>query len=89
MRTLIGTAVAMLVLAGPAWSQTMSQSEIASCNATWTSLEGSKTGSVTQGQAQSAVKNFSAVDSNKDGKVSKAEFTEACRKGLVTPTKAK
>ena len=89
MRTLIGATVAMLVLAGPAWSQTMSRSEIASCNATWTSLEGSKTGSVTQVQAQSAVKNFSSVDSNKDGKLSKAEFTEACRKGLVNPTKTR
>jgi Ca2+-binding EF-hand superfamily protein len=89
MSTLIGTTIAMLVLAGPAWSQTMSQSEIASCNATWTSLEGNKTGSVTQAQAQSAVKTFSSVDTNKDGKLSKAEFTEACRKGLVTPTKAK
>ena len=87
MRTLIGTTVAMLVLAGPAWSQTMTQSEISACNAAWTSLEGSKTGTVSQAQAQSAVSNFSSADTNKDGKLSQAEFTEACRKGLVTPTK--
>ena len=87
MRTLIGTTVAMLVLAGPAWSQTMTQSEISACNASWTSLEGNKTGSVSQAQAQSAVSNFSTADTNKDGKLSKAEFTEACRKGLVTPAK--
>jgi len=87
MRTLIGTTVAMLVLAGPAWSQTMTQSEISSCNATWTSLEGNKTGSITQAQAQSAVTNFSSVDANRDGKLSQAEFTEACKKGLVTPKK--
>ena len=87
MRTLIGITVAMLVLAGPAWSQTMSKSEISACNASWTSLEGSKTGTISQAQAQSAVTNFSAADANKDGKLSKAEFTEACRKGLVTPTK--
>jgi hypothetical protein len=87
MRTLIGTAVAMLVMVGPAWSQTMSQSEISACNATWSSVEGSKTGSITQAQAQSAVKNFSSADTNRDGKLSKEEFTEACRKGLVTPKK--
>jgi Ca2+-binding EF-hand superfamily protein len=87
MRTLIGTTVAMLVLAGPAWSQTMSQSEISACNAAWTSIEGNKTGSITQTQAKSAVKNFSSADTNKDGKLSKEEFTEACRKGLVTPKK--
>jgi hypothetical protein len=87
MRTLIGTTVAMLVLAGPAWSQTMSQSEVSSCNATWTSLEGNKTGSISQAQAQPAVKNFSSADTNSDGKLTHAEFTEACRKGLVTPKK--
>lgn len=87
MRTLIGTTVAMLVSVGPAWSQTMTQSEISACNAAWTSLEGSKTGTVSQSQAQPAVTTFSSADTNKDGKLSKAEFTEACRKGLVTPTK--
>ena len=87
MRTLIGITAAMLVLAGPTWSQTMSPSEISACNAAWTSLEGNKTGSVTQTQARSALKNFSSADTNSDGKISKGEFTEACRKGLVTPTK--
>jgi hypothetical protein len=87
MRTLIGITVAMLVLAGPTWSQTMSQSEIAACNATWSSVEGNKTGSISQAQAQSAVKNFTSADTNKDGKLSKEEFTEAFRQGLVTPKK--
>ena len=87
MRTLIGTTVAILMLAGPGWSQTMSQSEISACNAAWTSLEGNKTGNVSQAQAKSAINNFSSADTNKDGKLSQAEFTEACRKGLVTPTK--
>jgi Ca2+-binding EF-hand superfamily protein len=87
MRTLIGTTAAMLVLAGSAWSQTMNPGEITACNAAWSSVEGNKSGSITQAQAQSAVKNFSSVDSNKDGKLSKAEFTEACRKGLVTSKK--
>ena len=85
MRTLIGTAVAMLVLAGPAFSQTMSKSEVAACNTSWTKLEGNKTGSISQANAQPAVKNFISADANRDGKLSKAEFTEACRKGLVTP----
>ena len=85
MRTLIGTTVAMLVLAGPAFSQTMSKSEISACNTAWTKLEGNKTGSISEAKAQSAVKNFSSADANRDRKLSKAEFTEACRKGLVTP----
>ena len=87
MRTLIGTTVAMLVLVGPAWPQSMSQSEISACNAVWSSIEGNKIGSITQAQSQSAVKNFSSADTNRDGKLSKEEFTEACRKGLVTPKK--
>ena len=87
MRMLIGTTVAMLVLAGPAWSQTMSQAEVAACNTSWTKLEGNKTGSISQTQAKSAVKDFNSVDTNKDGKLTQAEFTEACRQGLVTPTK--
>ena len=85
MRTLIGTTVAMLVLAGPAFSQTMNKSEIAACNTSWTKLEGNKTGSISEAQAKSAVRNFSSADTNRDGKLSQAEFTEACRKGLVTP----
>jgi hypothetical protein len=87
MRTLIGTTIAMLVLAGPAWSQTMSQNEISACNTAWTKLEGNKAGSISEAQAQSTVRNFSSVDANRDGKLSQAEFTEACRKGLVIPTK--
>lgn len=87
MRTLVGTTVAMLMLAGPVWSQTMTQSEISACNAAWSKLEGNETGSVSEAQAKSAVKTFSSADANRDGKLSKAEFTEACRKGLVTPTK--
>jgi len=87
MRTLIGTTAAMLVLASSAWSQTMSPGEITACNAAWSSVEGNQTGSITQAQAQSAVKDFTSVDANKDGKLSKQEFTEACRKGLVTSKK--
>jgi hypothetical protein len=87
MRTLIGTTAAMLVLASSAWSQTMNPGEITACNAVWSSVEGSKTGSITQAQAQSTVKDFISVDANKDGKLSKQEFTEACRKGLVTSKK--
>jgi hypothetical protein len=85
MKTLIGTTVAVFVLAGPAWSQKMSQSEVSACNTSWTKLEGSKTGSISETQAKAAVKNFSSADTNRDGKLTKAEFTEACRKGLVTP----
>jgi hypothetical protein len=80
MRTLIGTTVAMLVLAGPAWSQKMSQSEISACNTAWTKLEGNKAGSVSQVQAQSAVKDLSSADTNRDGKLTKVSSPKPAEK---------
>jgi hypothetical protein len=84
------TAAAALALALPAFAQSttpktaaekMSQAD---CTAAWTKLDASKAGSVTQTQAQGVVTDFKAADANSDGKLSKAEFTSACEKGLVT-----
>ena len=84
-------AAAALALAVPAFAQTttvpktsstkMSQAD---CTAAWTKLDASKTGSVTQTQAQGVVTDFKAADTNNDGKLTQAEFTAACDKGLVT-----
>ncbi len=84
-------AVATLAFAVPALAQTtagsgaakakMSQAE---CTAAWTKLDAAKSGSVSQAQAQGTVTDFKAADANNDGKLTQAEFTSACNKGLVT-----
>ena len=88
-------ATAALALAIPALAQTtttpksstmkMSQAD---CTAAWTKLDASKAGSVSQTQAQGVVTDFKAADSNGDGKLTQAEFTAACDKGLVTASAA-
>jgi len=88
-------ATAALALAIPALAQTtttpnsstmkMSQAD---CAAAWTKLDASKAGSVSQTQAQGVVTDFKAADSNGDGKLTQAEFTAACDKGLVTASAA-
>src|SRR5262245_54113183 len=84
-------AAAALALAVPAFAQTtttpksgaakMSQAE---CTAAWTKLDASKSGSVSQAQAQNVVSDFKAADTNNDGKLTQTEFMSACDKGLVT-----
>jgi len=83
-------AAAALAIAMPALAQTtapksgavkMSQAE---CTAAWTKLDVSKSGSVSQSQAQGVVTDFNAADTNGDGKLTQAEFKAACDKGLVT-----
>ena len=84
-------ATTALAIAMPALAQTttaptsgaakMSQAD---CTAAWTKLDASKSGSVSQSQAQGTVTDFKAADTNNDGKLSQAEFQAACDKGLVT-----
>jgi hypothetical protein len=82
-----------LLLAGPAFAQTgtspstapkgavkMSQSD---CDAAWKRLDTASTGSVAQAQATASVSDFKSADANSDGKLSQAEFRQACDKGLV------
>ena len=91
-------ATAALAIAMPALAQTtapqtttpksaakMSQAD---CSAAWTKLDASKSGSVSQSQAQGVVSDFKAADTNNDGKLTQAEFTAACDKGLVTASAA-
>jgi hypothetical protein len=59
----------------------MSQAE---CTAAWTKLDASKSGNVSQSQAEGVVTDFKAADTNSDGKLTQAEFSAACDKGLVT-----
>ena len=72
-------ATATLAIAVPAFAQTttmpknsatkMSQAE---CKAAWTKLDASKTGSVSQVQAQGVVTDFKAADANNDGKLTRS-----------------
>jgi hypothetical protein len=53
------------------------------CQAIWNKADSGKAGSLTSSQAQPYVKEFKAVDSNGDGKLSSAEFLAGCQKGLA------
>ena len=59
----------------------------AQCAAIWSKIgKGAKSGSVSETVAQPYLTDFKAVDTNKDGKLSQAEFNAACDKGLVRDT---
>jgi hypothetical protein len=86
-------AAAALAIAVPALAQTTTAPKSgatkmsrADCTAAWTKLDASKSGGVSQSQAQGVVTDFTAADTNKDGKLTQAEFMAACDKGLVTAT---
>jgi hypothetical protein len=88
-------AVAALALATPALAQTTTapksgatKMSTSDCTSAWTKLDASKSGSVTQTQAQGVVTNFKAADTNNDGKLTQTEFMAACDKGLVTASTA-
>jgi EF hand domain-containing protein len=80
------------LLASPSMAQTTPapsgalKLSAAQCSALWNKLDASKSGSVTQTAASSYVADFKAVDTNNDGKLSQAEFTSGCNKGLVHDT---
>ena len=85
------------LLASPSMAQTTSAPKTpapsgaiklsaAQCTALWNKLDASKSGSVTQAAASSYVADFKSVDTNNDGKLSQAEFTAGCNKGLVHDT---
>jgi EF hand domain-containing protein len=90
------TSVAALLFASLLASPSMAQTtpppsgaiklSAAQCSALWNKLDASKSGSVTQAAASSYVADFKAVDTNNDGKLSQAEFTAGCNKGLVHDT---
>lgn len=63
-------------------SMKLSQSE---CDSVWNKA-GPSGDSLTKTQAQAHVSNFSSVDTNNDGKLSRAEFNQGCDKGLIRST---
>jgi len=94
MRTVASlAAAAALAIALPALAQTTPKSGAtkmsqADCTVAWNKLDASKTGSVSQTQAQGVVTDFKAADANNDGKLTQTEFMEACDNGLVTASAA-
>lgn len=62
----------------------LSQSE---CDSVWNKA-GASGDSLTMSQAQPYVGNFANVDTNKDGKLSRAEFNQGCDQGLIKSTAA-
>jgi hypothetical protein len=82
-------ALCGLLIAGPAFSQTTTQStklSDAQCEVVWARINVAKAPSVTQSQAESALNsgNFKTTDTNNDGVVSQAEFLVACNEGKVS-----
>lgn len=69
----------------PSGAMKMTQTE---CESVWNRADSAKIGSLPQSQAQPYVTNFSAVDTNSDGNLSRAEFLAGCDKGLVQSSAA-
>jgi len=61
------------------------------CDAAWTKADKNKDGSVTQAEAKSYFdaikKSGKTYDTDKDGKLSKAEFMQACKDGVFPDVK--
>ena len=75
-----GIALAQGTMPPAAATAKMTQAQ---CDAVWMKADSTKIGSVSSAQAQTFVTDFKAADTNNDGKLTKAEFTAACTKGLV------
>lgn len=58
----------------------MSQSE---CESMWNQADSTGSGALSQTQAQNYVTNFSGVDANSDGRLTRTEFMQGCSNGLV------
>jgi hypothetical protein len=91
---LVSVSAALLtagLLAAPAAAQTKStppatKMSQAQCTSLWNKLDAAKSGSVSETASASYVTDFKSVDTNSDGKLSQAEFTAGCGKGLVHDT---
>lgn len=58
----------------------LTQSE---CESLWNQADAAGAGALTQTQAQPYVTNFSTVDANTDGRLSRTEFMQGCERGQV------
>ncbi len=91
MKLTLASAAVLGMLAGPLMAQTTTPSATpgaikmsqADCEAAWMKLDSGRTGSVAKAQAEASVSDFMKADSNSDGKLSSAEFMQACDTGMV------
>jgi hypothetical protein len=94
MKLVAATAIALLIGIGSAAAQTggapggkgtaaPKQVSQAECQQIWSKLDSSKSGMASQAQATPYVTDFKAADANSDGRLSQAEFQNACQTGLV------
>ena len=81
----VGSAalVVALVFGSQGYAAQATKMSQAECQSIWNRLDTAKLGSVTEAQAKSYITDFKVVDTNKDGKVSQAEFKAGCDKGQV------
>jgi hypothetical protein len=86
MRSLsLAFAAASVLYAGSALAQTTSPSD---CTSLWKQADASAGGALTQTQAKPYVTDFNSVDTDKDGKITNAEFMKGCSAGHVRKTAA-
>lgn len=79
---LLATSGALFPVHGQALAADVKLSK-AECQALWGRADSTGGGSLASAQAQSYVSDFSKVDKNGDGKLTKSEFVFGCKKGLV------
>jgi hypothetical protein len=79
----IGFTALSIFATGVASAQTTSPSD---CMALWKEADASASGALTKQQAQPFVIDFTTVDTDKDGKISNAEFMVGCSAGQVRKT---
>lgn len=75
-------AVVALGLGSAAYAAQGQSLDSSQCNKAW-SMASPNGETLDQGKAVDYVINFTMVDSNQDGQISKDEFNAACGKGLV------
>jgi Ca2+-binding EF-hand superfamily protein len=84
------TVAAVILTAGFVMPASAAPSD-ADCKAMWTKADADKSGSVDGAEATKyldAIKKSGKVyDTNKDGKLSQAEFTKACKDGVFASIK--
>jgi hypothetical protein len=90
-KSLSVAAIVSALCVAPGLAQTTGQGGAmklsqAQCTSVWSKIDGSQSGSVTQTAGSAFVTDFKAVDTNNDGKLSQAEFTAGCDKGLIRDT---
>jgi hypothetical protein len=86
-RVMLGIVVLSSTMTGPL----LAIPSDAACDAAWTKADTNKDGSLTATEAKAyfdaIAKSGKIYDANKDGKLSKAEFMQACKDGVFPDVK--